>query len=508
MAIKRFASIDVGSFELEMGIYEIDSKRGLRLLDSVRHVIALGSDTYATGVISYEMLQELLPVLEDFARIMKGYRCTLYRAVATSAMREAKNNMIVLDQIRTRTGIDVKIISNSEQRMLGLKALKVRGEHFEDLIQEGTAIVEIGFGSMQITLYDKGMMVGTQNLKLGALRLRDTLEGLNDARREEALILGEMVDHELDLYKRLHLRERNIKHLIAVGDPVRVMFDRVMRKLSRDPRRENLLDRASAERIYSYITKRTHAELEQGLDVGTESAEILIPSAIVCERILDALKPEQVWFAGISLIDGIAADYALEHKLLKTEHDFDADIRSAVWEIGARYGEEPKHRAYALENTRRLFDTIRKCQGFQERDRLLLEIAAMLHHCGRFINMGKASASSCNIIRATEIVGLSAKEHELISQVLKNEEGSVLWSEMSMRAAKFTAMIRLAGALDRSAKQKSGGYKMKLNEKNQLIISANKSGNLALERLDFERNKAFFSGIFGIEPILREKRGA
>ena len=122
--------------------------------------------------------------------------------------------------------------------------------------------------------------------------------------------------------------------------------------------------------------------------------------------------------------------------------------------------------------------------------------------------MGKASASSCNIIRATEIVGLSAKEHELISQVLKNEEGSVLWSEMSMRAAKFTAMIRLADALDRSAKQKSGGYKMKLNEKNQLIISANKSGNLALERLDFERNKAFFSGIFGIEPILREKRGA
>lgn len=506
MAGKRFASIDVGSFELEMGIYEIDQKCGIRAVDKVRHVIALGSDTYATGVISYGLAREVIEVLQDFESIMKSYRCTAHRAVATSAMREAKNSAVVLDQIRTRTGFEVQIISNPEQRMLSLKALEARREHFDELIQEGTAVVEAGFGSTQITLYDKGKMVGTQNLKLGALRIRDTLESLDYAYSEQAVILGEMVDHELDIYRRLHLGGRRIKNLIAVGDPIHLLYDRLMRKRNRDPRKENLLDRESAARIYAYISQRSNTELEQSLGIAKESAEILIPSAIVCERILDALQAERVWFAGTSLIDGIAAEYAFDRKLLKPGHDFDADIVAAVWEIGARYGEEQGHRAYAVENTLKIFDALKKSQRFRSRDRLLLQIAALLHHCGRFINMGEASSSSYHIVHATEIVGLSAQEHELISQVLKNEEGSFLWTEMSMKAAKFAAIIRLADALDRSAKQKSGGYKIAMNDKEQLVISAMRAGNLALEQLDFERNKSFFSVIFGIEPLLREKR--
>ena len=118
MAVRMFAAIEVGSFELEMGIYEISGKNRIRQVDHVRHVISLGSDTYNDRKISYEMVEELCRVLEDFSRIMKGYRITEYRAYATSAMREAKNSRIVLEQIRVRTGLTVQIISNSEQRLL------------------------------------------------------------------------------------------------------------------------------------------------------------------------------------------------------------------------------------------------------------------------------------------------------------------------------------------------------------------------------------------------------
>lgn len=81
--------------------------------------------TYNNGKISYEMMEELCDVLADFARIIETYKVTEYRAYATSAMREARNNRIVLDQIRVRTGIQVRIISNSEQRFLGYKAIAV-----------------------------------------------------------------------------------------------------------------------------------------------------------------------------------------------------------------------------------------------------------------------------------------------------------------------------------------------------------------------------------------------
>ena len=80
MAALTFAAIDVGSFEVEMGIYEISNRNRIRKLDHIRHVTALGSDTYNNGKISYEMVEELCDVLAGFAGIMKSYKVTEYRA--------------------------------------------------------------------------------------------------------------------------------------------------------------------------------------------------------------------------------------------------------------------------------------------------------------------------------------------------------------------------------------------------------------------------------------------
>ena len=58
-----FAAIDVGSFALELGIYEISDKTGIRNVEHIRHVIALGSDTFSEGKISYGLADELCRVL-------------------------------------------------------------------------------------------------------------------------------------------------------------------------------------------------------------------------------------------------------------------------------------------------------------------------------------------------------------------------------------------------------------------------------------------------------------
>lgn len=81
MAIKLFAAIDVGSFELELGIYEISVKNGINKIDHVRHVIALGRDTYNNGKISYELVEEMCDVIKDFADIMQSYKVIGYRAM-------------------------------------------------------------------------------------------------------------------------------------------------------------------------------------------------------------------------------------------------------------------------------------------------------------------------------------------------------------------------------------------------------------------------------------------
>ena len=209
---------------------------------------------------------------------------------------------------------------------------------------------------------------------------------------------------------------------------------------------------------------------------------------------------------GTILIDGIAAEYAFSRKLVKPKHDFDADIISAAEQIAARYGSFDAHRIYAVENTLKIFDAIRKPQGFSERDRLLIHVAAVLHHCGRFVNMGRAGLSSYEIIHATEIIGLSDEEHEIVSLVLRHENIMNMPDDVSMRAAKMIAIISLADALDRSAKQKGGDFKVTLGEDGRMTVSTKFSGDLSLEQLTFEKNSRFFNEIFGIEPVLRQKR--
>lgn len=80
MGVKTFAAIDVGSFELMLKIFEMSGRRGMREIDHIRHRIELGTDTYATGKISNERVEELCRVLKEFKKIMDTYQVEDYMA--------------------------------------------------------------------------------------------------------------------------------------------------------------------------------------------------------------------------------------------------------------------------------------------------------------------------------------------------------------------------------------------------------------------------------------------
>lgn len=101
--VRTFAAIDVGSFELELGIYEITDKGTVRSVDQVKHMIALGKGTYNTGKISYRLVEEMCQVLQDFVRIMKEYQVKEYRALCHQRHAGGKKQS---DRIRAASGAD------------------------------------------------------------------------------------------------------------------------------------------------------------------------------------------------------------------------------------------------------------------------------------------------------------------------------------------------------------------------------------------------------------------
>lgn len=519
MAAHMFAAIDVGSFELELGIYEFAGKSRFRKIDHVRHVIALGRDTYNNGKISYELVEELCEVLADFVKIMKGYRITEYRAYATSAMREAKNSRIVLDQIRVRTGIDVKIISNSEQRFLTYKAIAATDEEFDKNIRKGTAIVDVGYGSMQISLFDDNLLISTENLPLGVLRIRGTLQDANPTVDRTRELIGEMVESELSNYQKMYLNDKGIRHVIGTGENILYLF-----------RYENggkPLDRVTREQfdaLYDQLTRMNTEKIEERFGVSAEYASLLLPSAVIYKKFLELTGAEMIWIPGIRLCDGIAAEYAYDHKLIRVKHNFENDIISTSRNMAKRYRCQSVHSELVESYVLQIFDCMKKYHGMGNRERLLLQIAVIIHACGKFISVRNSNECAYNIIMSTEIIGISHLEREIIANVVRYNIRDFDYNMVRMEAeldsvygelgnheevtvliAKLTAMLRLANSMDRGHGQKLKGCRIAVKDK-KLVVTTDYHGDITLEAVSFEQKAAFFEEIFGIRPVLKQKR--
>lgn len=506
--MKTFAAIDVGSYELAMKIFEIASGSGLREIDHIRHRIDLGTDTFTTGKISYERVDELSRVLRDYRDIMKSYRVDDYRAYGTSAIRETENTAIVLDQLAQRTGIRIEVLSNSEQRFLNYKAIASRGR-FNKVVEKGTAIVDIGGGSIQISLFDKDTLVTTQNLRLGVLRLQDQLGRLNISPRQYGEILDEMVSSQIQVFKKLHLKDREIENIIVVDDYISSIVGKNVAGLE-----ESSLEAPAIERFLERIHSKSTQQAASALDIPEENVPLLYISGVLINRIAKMMGAKMIWTPGVTLCDGMAYEYAEKHKIIKEDHDFEQDIIACAQNISKRYMGS-KRRGETLEKiAMTIFDSMKKVHGLGRREGLLLRIATLLHDCGKYISLVNLGECSYNIIMSTEIIGLSHKEREIVANVVKYNHMYFNYGEVTgsgtidrdayLTIAKLTAILKIANGLDRSHKQKFKDVRAVLKER-ELIITVDDSVDIMLEKGLFTRRSVFFEEVYSVRPVIRQR---
>lgn len=512
MAIKTFAAIDVGSFELSMKIFEISAGKGIREIDCIRHRLALGSDTYATGKISGEKMDELCDVLGRFAQIMKEYKVDAYKAYGTSAIRETQNTLIVLDQLRIRTGLVVDVISNSEQRFLDYKAVATREQQFLKVIEDGTAILDIGGGSIQVSLFEKDSLIVTQNMRLGVMRLRERLENLTTKTTEYEQLIEELVNNQFSLFKKMYLRDREIKNLIIIDDYI----SPVLQKKEICNKTPGVIDKEKISLFMDKISHSNRVEISKWLEISEESASLLFHSTVLTKRIMEVLGAEMIWAPGLSVCDGIAYEYAQKNKLLTIGHDFEQDIIASTANISKRYMCSRKRNEAMEAIALSIFDAMRRVHGLGKRERLLLQIAAQLNDCGKYISQTEVGECSFRIIMATEIIGLSHVEREMIAYIAKyNRDDFEYYDQLGNKTtlsrdayliiAKLTAILRVATGLDRSHKQKIQEFKAVLRD-DTLIINVDTCEDITLETGLLTTRAKFFEEVYSVKPVIKQRR--
>ncbi|MCI8996097.1 MAG: HD domain-containing protein [Lachnospiraceae bacterium] len=511
MQITVFAGIDIGSYEVGMKIFELSSRRGMRQLDHVRYNLELGKDTYVTGKISNEHLEELCEVLLDFRRIMQEYQVDAYRACATSAIRETKNVLLILDKIRVRTGIDVEVLSNSEQRFLGYKSIASVEEDFRGMIQNSTAIVDVGGGSIQISLFDKDVLVTTQNLRIGALRIRERLADVESRTMHFASVLNEMIGSELRSFKKLYLKDQKIQNIILTGDYVSQFF----RQHAKEGRAA-VMSRKEFMELYQKAVSITSTQIAAHFGLPMEHATLILPSLVLYRRFIEDTGAESIWLPGHNLSDGLAYDYGERKKILRSTHNFENDIVEAAKNISKRYQSSKGHIAGTEYLALTIFDKMKSIHGMGKRERLLLQISVILHDCGKYINMNRTAECSYSIIMATEIIGLSHREREIIANAVRfNTREFASFEEISygsslersdyLLIAKISAILRVANAMDRSHDQKFKHVKVTLKEK-ELVVLVDTVADITLEKGLFSDKAEFFETVFSIRPVIRQKK--
>lgn len=506
--METFASIYIGSYEISMKIFELSAKRGIKEIDCLRHRMELWRDVYANGDIGVAMVDELCGVLSEFGKVMNSYRVNAYRAFAGMTIRDAANATFVLEQIRLRTKLQVSVQSNSEHRFMSYQAV-ASTEAFEKIIAENTAVVDVGGASLQITLFVGGKAITTQHLPIGTMRLREQITRASMPPEHYEQQIQEMVDKELTVFKELYLPREGIRHLILMGDYV----VEVVRALGRS---ENALP-VEADRFVRYTGKlgRQNVELiSEELDLPNEKDMLIVPSLVVFRRVVQEMRAEDIYVPGLDANDGIAYDYAQTHNIVKATHDFTQDVLSAAEHLGSRYfGYEPHIRA--LERTAlAIFDTVKKLHGLTKRERLLLQVAALLHDCGKYVSLVNAPRCAFDIIISSEIIGLTHLEREIVAfTVLYNslplepyeQVADKMDSKSYITVAKLAAILRLANALDKSHKQKMKSLKASLTG-GKLIITPEVAESVWLERGIFETRAAMFEQVFGVKAVIKVKK--
>lgn len=510
MAYRTFAAIYVGSSEVAMKIFQITPRRGFKEVDFVQSIIELGKDTYVKGEISIGAIKYVCEILNNFKQKMREYEVVEYRAFATSAVREASNCAIILDAIKTKTAIKVSILSNSEQRFINYKGIVAKIKDYQTFISKNSAFVDVGAGSVQISLFDKNNIIATQNIPIGSVRVRDYLSILGSETVHLDKVIEEFIVKDIIKFRNIYLNEKELKSIVATGEIIQAM-KRILPEFIASEK----ISRSQVAYIYEQIKKYTPEEISKKYGIPYERATLMLPNIIIYQSFLDNSKAEEIIVPNVDFCDGIVADYMDIEKQLVLSKNFEEDISATAYSIAKRYKSSRSHiqnvAVFALE----IFDALKKTHYLGKNERTQLEISAVLHEVGNFINMNEVAENSYNIISATEILGLSHRQRIEVANIVKYNY-QYLPSEMKVSKdigkckyttiAKLAAILRIADVLDISHKQKFSNIRI-VNKEGKMYIHLEAEADVTLEKGLFEERAEFFEKVFGIRPELKLKRG-
>lgn len=301
--METIAAIDIGSNAIRLVIGRVDHHGDIKVLKKLREPVRLGKDAFGDGALSEKTLTKANDAFRKFASLMKAEGVERYRAVGTSALREAKNRELFVQQMKTSSGLKVEVIDGDEEANLIFSAVS----HRVSLAEKTALLIDIGGGSVELTVAIDGRAGASQTFKLGAVRLLQLMEdrGWKERQLREHLA-REMADVQAFLSEAL--RGEELDFCIGTGGNFETLGKLRVALLHRNSIFS--MTRDELGQLVEHLLGMTIKERIQFLRLRPDRADVLVPAAMVTQETMKMARSEVLFVPYVGLRDGILAEIA------------------------------------------------------------------------------------------------------------------------------------------------------------------------------------------------------
>lgn len=419
---RTLAAVDIGSNSCRLKIARIEKHR-LKVLFEDREVTRLGASVFESGMISPEAMANTLSALKRFYKAVQQSGADRVRAVATAALRDARNAQAFTAWVKSETGWDLEIISGLEEARL-----IHRGVMREARTQGRCLLIDLGGGSCEITLSDRKRIVETVSLPLGAVRLtQEFLRESDPPRAEDIARMRRFIQRELGRAgKRFAGLSSRVPVIASSGTAAAlVLASKVVAKSTGRARKqakrtEPVAATHDVRRLATKLHKMNSQERSRLPGVGPRRAEIIVAGAHVYAELLEHLGLAGFRYSDLGLRDGVLAQMFAEEDARTSAHQqIERDRSESVLSTCRRYGVDPRQAEPVRAHAVQLFRDLQSVHRLSEEYRQWLEAAAMLRDVGKYISYQGHHRHTQYVIAGSDLYGFTPQQRSIVSGIAR-----------------------------------------------------------------------------------------
>ena len=455
----KLAILDIGTNSIHLVLAEVEPDFSYKILDRIKDMTRLGDGVFPSRLLSESAMARGVDVVRTFVTLARNKGYDHIEAVATSAVREAKNGGRFIEAVAGATGLRVRVVTGSEEARLIY--LGVRNS--VDLPEGSTFIVDVGGGSVELIHCTRKAMGRGESLKLGAIRLKDVYLKHDPPKSGALRAMGTRIRSELGAALK-RMRAAPAELLIATSGMAGNLAQVIHLRRAGEPLLQLNLATVTLKEIHTIEQRLAKLSLKNraaipGLD--PKRADTLLPAAMVLRLLLELLGLKGLTLSDKAIREGMMYDFIERNReRIQVEREVPNVRRRQIITLARRCRYPEAHSRHAAHLALQLFDQTVSLHRLGEREREWLEYAALLHDIGYLISARRHHKHTYYLIMQSELPGFTAEEIEMIANVARYHRKAPpapahsQLAEFSRPARRtleaLSALLRIADGLDRS----------------------------------------------------------